>query len=91
MAPRALQLVVKHRVFERSQIQAGGVAHKTHANQVGKSVAKQAVAKGVGPAQDIAQNGQRQFDPDKLPDVRQIAGLMRDEADDGVDDELGNP
>ncbi len=91
LAAGTLEFVVKHRVFELRQVEPGGVLHEFYADAIGEAIAEQAVAEGVGSAEEVAGDGQSEFERNQLPDAGQIAGSPRNPAHHGVNDEFGDP
>ena len=65
----ALQLVVKNRVFVRSQIQSRGVLYHFDADVAGEAVRQKRVEKAGGAAQNGARGGKQKFGCHKPPEI----------------------
>ena len=72
LAAGAVEFVVKNGILERSQIQAVGMLHQADADPVGEAVAEQAVAQSIEPAEDVARDGEAQFDDHEVQMCRRL-------------------
>ena len=86
LASGALQLVVEDRILERDQVQLIGVLHHANADVVREAVTEEAVAESNRAREDVARNGECDFDAEQFPYAAVIAAV-----DHQVDDQLSHP